>query len=160
MKRIEVKLHLPAVAPLLDVIKGAADSLRDGLAAPLRVEGLDAEFRAAWQDELAAGQNEDVRLLLSLFGKEFFTTGIIALDGTNAEPVVRACAAVRLRLRGRELAALPDETLEDGTVELAQLTEPVRRAFMSYVFLATLQDLVLNHLDTAILGGPAQPQSS
>ncbi len=157
MKRIEVKLHVPAVAPLLDVIKGAADSLRDGLAAPLRVEGLDADFRAAWQDELAAAQNEDVRLLLSLFDREFFSTGIIALDGANAEAIVRACAAVRLRLRVLELAALPDESLEDGTVELGQLAEPVRRAFMCYVFLATLQDLVLSHLDTAILGGGAAP---
>ncbi len=152
MKRIEVKLHLPAVAPLLDVIKASADSLRHDLAAPLRLDSLDDEFRAEWEAELVAAQNEDVRLLLSLFGHEFFGTGIVALDGTNAEAVVRACSAVRLRLRTGALAALPDEELESGAVEVERLAEPVRRAFMCYVFLATLQDLILNNLDEAILG--------
>jgi hypothetical protein len=157
MKRIEVKLHLPAVAPLLDVIKGTADSLRDGLAAPLRVEGLDTEFHGEWEAELVAAQNEDVRLLLSLFGSEFFGTGIVALDEANAEAVARACAAVRLRLRGRALAVLSDEALEAGSVEAAQLEEPVRRAFMCYVFLGTLLEIILSHLDSAILGGGAAP---
>jgi hypothetical protein len=152
MKRIEVKLSLPAIAPLLDVLKAMADTLDTALAAPLRMEGLDEEFFAAWQAELLDAQNTDVRALLAMFDREFFSTGIVALDEANAEPVVRACSALRLRLRTRALAELPDEVLEGGAVELAQLEEPVRRAFMAYVFLATLQDLILSHLDTAIKG--------
>jgi len=35
MKRIEVKLSLPVVAPLLDVIRELGDGLRERLAAPL-----------------------------------------------------------------------------------------------------------------------------
>ncbi len=151
MKRLEVKLHLPAVAPLLDVVKVTADSLGGGLAAPQRLDGLDDEFRSDWEAELVAAQNEDVRRLLALFGREFFGTGIIALDEANAEPVMRACAALRLRLRAGELAVLPDEALESGAVDVAGLAEPVQRAFMSYVFLATLQDLCLSHLGPAVL---------
>ena len=152
MKRIEVKLSLPAVAPLLDVIKGMADTLGSALAAPLRLEGLDEEFFAAWRAELIEAQNTDVQALLALFDLEFFSTGIVGLDEANAEPVVRACSALRLRLRNRVLGDLTDEMLEGGAVELAQRAEPVRRAFMAYVFLATLQDLILSHLDTAIKG--------
>jgi hypothetical protein len=152
MKRIEVKLSLPAVAPLLDVIKAMADTLGSALAAPLRIEGLDEEFFAAWRAELVEAQNADVRALLALFDRDFFGTGVVALDEANAEPVVRACSALRLRLRNRALVELPDEVLEGGAVELGQLAEPVRRAFMAYVFLATLQDLILSHLDTAIRG--------
>ena len=152
MKRIEVKLHLPAVAPLLDVVREAADTLGAGLAAPLRLEGLDDEFRAVWEADLVAAQNGDVRRLLALFDREFFSTGTIALDEDNADAVVRACAAVRLRRRGQALAAVSDEARECGSVDPAQLDAAAARAFMCYVFLATLQELCLSHL------GPAVPE--
>ncbi len=151
MKRIEVKLALPVVAPLLDVIKGMADSLRRNLAAPLGLTDLDNEFSSAWADELVAAQNEDVQTLLALFNDEFFADGVIAFDEDNAEQIVRATAAVRLRLREYYLKPLGDETLESGNVELEQLDEPLRKAFMCYLFLATIQELIIQHLDSSIL---------
>jgi hypothetical protein len=75
----------------------------------------------------------------------------VAFDETNAERVVRACAAVRLRLRERHLKPLGDELLESGDVELAALPEPERKAFMCYLFLATLQELIIQHLDSSII---------
>jgi hypothetical protein len=152
MKRIEVKLALPVVAPLLDVVKGMADGLRQNLAAPFGPADLDAEFTAAWTSELLESQNRDVRALLAMFNDEFFTEGVIAFDEDNAEPIVRATAAIRLRLREHYLKPLGDETLESGNVELEQLAEPLRKAFMCYLFLATIQELIIQHLDSSILG--------
>jgi hypothetical protein len=152
MKRIEVKLALPVVAPLLDVIKELADGLRKNLAAPLALGDLDAEYRSAWVDELLASQNEEVRTLLSLFDDEFFSEGVVAFDEDNAEVIVRACAAVRLRLREHYLKRLGDETLETSDLDLNTLDEPLRRAFMCYLFLATIQELIIQHLDASILG--------
>ena len=151
MKRIEVKLALPVVAPLLDVIKGMADSLRRSLAAPLGLTDLDEDFGSAWADELVAAQNEDVKTLLALFNDDFFTEGVIAFDEDNAEQIVRATAAVRLRLREVYLKPLADETLESGNVEMEQLDESLRKAFMCYLFLATIQELIIQHLDSSIL---------
>ena len=151
MKRIEVKLALPVVAPLLDVIKGMVDSLGQNLAAPLGLTDLDTEFGAAWTDELVSSQNEDLRALLGLFNDEFFADGVIAFDGDNAEQIVRATAAVRLRLREKYLKGLGDEMLESGSVELESLDEPIRKAFMCYLFLATIQELIIQHLDSSIL---------
>ena len=85
MKRVEVKLSLPVVAPLLDVIKSAGDSLDHQLAAPLAMEDLEGDFRDTWTGELLAGQNEDVRTLLALFDSDFFSTGVIGFDEENAE---------------------------------------------------------------------------
>ena len=150
-KRVEVKLALPVVAPLLDVIKAAADSLDRQLAAPQAMEGFEAEFRDAWTGELLASQNEDVRTLLGLFDSEFFSSGVIGFDEDNAEAIVRACSAVRLRLRAQFLAGLTDEILEGGDVELAKLGDEVRTAFMCYLFLATIQELIIQHLDSSIL---------
>jgi len=153
MKRIEVKLALPVVAPLLDVIKELADHLSRNLAAPLALKDLDPEFEAAWQDELIATQTEEVRVLLGLFDDDFFSEGVVAFDEENAETIVRACAAVRLQLRERYLKQLGDEMLEAGDIDLETLDEPLRKAFMCYLFLATIQELIIQHLDESILGG-------
>ena len=152
MKRIEVKLALPVVAPLLAVIKMLGDSLRSNLAAPIALVDLDAEFRSAWVDELLLAQNGEITTLLALFDDDFFSEGIVAFDESNAEPIVRACAAVRLHLRERYLKPLGDEMLESGDVELTNLDEPLRKAFMCYLFLATIQELIIQHLDESILG--------
>ena len=152
MKRIEVKLALPVVAPLLDVVRELAEGLQRNLAAPLVLDDLDAEYRAAWVDELLAAQNKEVRALLSLFDGDFFTEGVVAFDEDNAETIVRACAAVRLWLRERHLKGLGDEALETSSLDLNTLAEPLRRAFMCYLFLATIQELIIQHLDSSILG--------
>src|SRR5215210_2688900 len=114
MKRIEVKLALPVVAPLLDVIKELADGLRRNLAAPLALRDLDPDFQASWVDELLNTQNEEVRMLLALFDDNFFSEGMVAFDENNAEVIVRACAAIRLRLREVFLKPMGDEMLETG----------------------------------------------
>ena len=152
MKRIEVKLALPVVAPLLDVIKELADGLRKNLAASAGLKDLDEEFHAAWIDDLLVTQNSDVKALLALFDDEFFKDGVVAFDEENAEVIVRASAALRLRLRERHLKPLDDETLESGDIEMGKFAEPLRKAFMCYLFLATIQELIIQHLDEGILG--------
>jgi hypothetical protein len=152
MKRVEVKLSLPVVAPLVDIIRELTVDLERTLAAPQALHDLDQEFRSAWIGELLEGQTEDLRALVALFDGEFFTEGVIAFDENNAEPVVRACTAFRLYLRGRRLKDVADEALETGDVEMGGLEEPVRKAFMCYLFLATVQELIIQHLDSTIIG--------
>jgi hypothetical protein len=153
MRRIEVKLSLQVVAPLLDLIRETAESLTGRLAAPQHLQDLDEDLRAAWKDELLRDQNDDCRRFLALFDREFFASGTVGFDEANAEAVLRACAAIRLRLRVGELATLPDEAIESGEVDAAQLGEALTKAFMGYVFLATLQELIIQHLDSEILEG-------
>jgi hypothetical protein len=152
MKRVEVKLSLPVVAPLVDLIRELTIDLERSLAAPQALHDLDQDFRGAWIGELLEGQNGDLRSLLSLFDGEFFTVGVIAFDEKNAEPIVRACTALRLKLRESRLKTLGDESLETGDVEMEGLDETTRTAFMCYLFLATVQELIIQHLDSTILG--------
>ncbi len=153
MKRIEVKLSLPVVAPLLDVIKRVADSLEAELAAPLAMTDLDEDVREPWQRDLIAAQNADLRTLLALFDSEFFSSGVVAFDEENADAIARACSSVRLCLRGKFLKDLPGDLLESGDVEVEALPEIVRKTFMCYLFLATIQELIIQHLDSSILEG-------
>lgn len=147
MKRIEVRLSLEAVAPLLDVMRAEAKGMRGSLASPLAMTDLDGEMRAMWEDNLLEQQNATLQSLLDLFDGEFFREGVIILSEDNAEPVIRACAAVRLRLRAGTLRGLSDEIMESGEVDVGGMAEPQRRAFMCYLFLATLQELIIQHLE-------------
>jgi hypothetical protein len=151
MKKIEVKLSLPVVAPLLDVIKSTVDDLRGSLAASSAGHDIDEDLREVWVDALLMSQAGDCRTMLGLFDRDFFSTGVISFDETNAEPIVRACAAIRLRLREKYLKRLEDESLESGNIELETLPEPERKAFMCYLFLATIQELIIQHLDSSII---------
>jgi hypothetical protein len=145
MKRVEIKLNLEAVAPLLDVMKATADQLEPRLAVEQEVP--DPEFADAWKHELLAGQKSDLAVLLGLFDSEFFASGIIALDPSNAEQILRACSAIRLRLRELHFKDLEEEHLEAGDINVDDFAEPLRRAFAAYVFLATLQEVIVQHLD-------------
>lgn len=150
MKRIEVKLSLPVVAPLLDVIKAVADTLQRELAAPLAMDDLDAEVKEPWENDLVVAQNADLRTLLALFGSDFFGAGVVAFDEDNADAIARACSSVRLRLRAKFLQDVSDELLESGDIEIEALPEEVRKPFMCYLFLATIQELIIQHLDSTI----------
>lgn len=154
MKRIEVKLSLSVVAPLLDLMKASGDVLEAQIAAPLTLEDIDADFRDEWKAELLAGQHEELHALMGLFNSDFFINGVVAFDEDNAEIIVRACSALRLRLRRHDLKTLGDEQLESGGVELESLSEALQKPFMCYVFLGTIQELIIQHLDSAILRGP------
>ena len=67
MKRVEVRLGLSVVAPLLDIIKRTVDDLNGRLAVPLSMQDLDEELGAAWKGELLDDQNEDCRRFMALF---------------------------------------------------------------------------------------------
>src|SRR5688572_7854698 len=112
MKQVEIRLNIGAVAPLLDVIKLAADDLRATLAIRATFPEEDAEFNETWTQELMAGQNSDVRELLALFDSDFFAEGAIAIDSNNCDSLLRGCSALRIRILMRWLQNVPAEIIE------------------------------------------------
>ena len=149
MKRVEVRLSIPAVAPLLDLIKAVADELRDNLAVPLALSDSDAELASVWNEDLLESQRDDCDRLFSLFDSEFFSEGVVAFDRDNAEPVLRACAALRLRFRSTRLASIADDTLEalEASSSMGDLDEALQKAFACFLFLDELQKIILKYLD-------------
>jgi len=117
----------------------------------LKIDDLDEVMSEAWVSELQTAQNAELNLLLGMFDEEFFRDGAIQLDEDNAERVIRACAAVRLRLRSERLADMDETMLESGDVAMNELPESRRNVFMCYLFLATMQELIIQHLE---MGSP------
>ena len=60
--------------------------------------------------------------------------------------ILRAAAAVRLKLREMFLADLPDRVLESGLVNPATLPAPCRKPFICYAILASLLEMLCAHL--------------
>lgn len=148
MKRVEIKLNIGAVAPLLDIIKQAADDLRQSLAIRATFPEDDSEFNETWTQELLAGQNSDVRELLGLFGSEFFSDGSIAIDSHHSDSLLRGCSALRIQILTRWLQAIPADLLEDEDVPPEAIADAVRVPFASYTFLDQIQKIILEHLDS------------
>lgn len=153
MKRVEVKLDLTNVAPLLDVLKSASDALSNRLALPLDLPVLDQDSVDQWRSDLVLSQNADISVLLKLFNREFFTEETVTFDEANADAVVRACSALKLYLYYEYLSDLDDEDFESDSVSYDLLTETQKKPFLAFMFLDTLQKVIMRHLNDLILEG-------
>ena len=149
MKQVEIKLNIDAVAPLLDVIKLAADDLRSTLAIRATFPEEDAEFNETWTQDLMAGQNSDVRELLGLFDSEFFSDGAIAIDSNNCDSLLRGCSALRIRILSRWLQNVPADIIEDEDAPISAIPLEIRLPFAAYTFLDQIQKIILEHLSPA-----------
>lgn len=147
MKRVEIKLNISAVAPLLDIIKQAADDLRGNLAIRATFPEHDEEFNETWTAELLAGQNSDVRELLGLFGSEFFSEGGIAIDSRNSDSLLRGCSALRIQILTHWLHGIPTDLIEEEDVPPEAIPDEMRVPFAAYTFLDQIQKIILEHLD-------------
>jgi hypothetical protein len=149
MKQVEIRLNIGAVAPLLDVIKTAADDLRDTLAIRATFPEEDEEFNETWTQDLMAGQNSDVRELLALFDSDFFTDGAIAIDSNNCDSLLRGCSALRIRILMRWLQNVPADIIEDEDAPISAIPLEIRLPFAAYTFLDQIQKIILEHLSPA-----------
>jgi ATP-dependent Clp protease adaptor protein ClpS len=122
-KIVEVKLALQIVTPLVAKIRA--------MAGESDVHEIDHRAR-----EMSA--------LVALFNNTYVATGVITLNSSHVVPVTRACAALRLRLRATALASIADETLERGS-DAEKYGGAVRDDVMCYLFLATIQELLLKN---------------
>src|SRR5690606_33244642 len=99
MKKIEIKLSQPIVAPLLDFIKSIADELRVELVFEPRFPDAEPDLQESWREDLVEAQGHDLSVFMALFDHDFFETGNVVIDERNADAILRACAAVRLKIR-------------------------------------------------------------
>jgi hypothetical protein len=146
MNRIEVNLDVAQVAPVLDSIKPVLAALESETAFAPEMAEADRELEGVWRAGLIHTQVEDCRKLMGLFGAEFFNSGRIELTEENADPVLRATSAIRLKLRATVLKKLGDEALQNEAFEEAALTDREKIGCCAYLFLERLQEVVVKHL--------------
>ncbi len=125
-RSVEIKLSLPIVLPLLDMIRE-------------RVAAVDAA-------RISQIDASDLRTLLALFKPNFPKTGVITVRGNKAPAVLRACSLIRIEIRKRDLSAMSDAAMEAGEgMDPKTCTGESHRGVMCYLFLATVQQILLKH---------------
>lgn len=146
MRSIEVTLNVGVVAPLLDFIQPVLGRLESETAFPADMAEADRELESVWRDGLIQGQMSDCKCLVGLFGREFLDSGRIELNDGNADSVLRAAAAIRLKLRQTALRNIADEALANEQVNPEAITKDERLGFEAFLFLERIQEVILKHL--------------
>jgi ATP-dependent Clp protease adaptor protein ClpS len=140
---MQIKLAVPVVLPLIEVIRRQADL-------------LEATDQMLSQDEVVRQRINwlEVRRLLALVSyPDFPNSGLVRIGHSDAPTVLRACSYFRLQFRKSALSAIPDATLETG-LDPNLYTGEEHRAVMCYLFLTTLQETVLKNLPALALFSP------
>jgi len=147
MKAIEIKLNQETVEPLIQSLGPVLKKLEHEAALALPVVDEDDELAEIWSKGLIHTQTEDCRSLMNLFDERFRESGLVVIELAEADRFLRASSAIRLKVRELMLPHVPDEALEGADFDFAHLGEPDRTGFALYLFLATLQELIIRHLD-------------
>ncbi len=146
MPEVNLRLNAHLVQMLTEIIRIVLDSIQDPPAAR-RMAWEDEELRESWEEGLVEGLREDSHALLALFADAKFGKGGVKLSPEQADAVLRASSATRLRIHQTLLRGVPDGELEAGQVELVSLQPQQQKAYLCYLFLASLQDLLLREVD-------------
>lgn len=150
-KRLELKLPAQVVGPLLEFLLPLARETGDAaLAFEPNLDAIEEDFRADWRADIASQSQDDQMRFAAIFDTdEFRKDGTAEFAPADCEPLLRAAAALRLKLRTRKLGALADSALETGEIDFARLNKEEQIAITAYMFLASLQEIVIRHLDAS-----------
>lgn len=135
------------IVSMLEMVKAATDSLSGHLALEPQMPDDDDELKVAWQDDLREALHDDIDYLLTVLRDEQFGNGNMVMEEGVAESILRACSAIRLKLRESALIKITDHQLENAEVDILSLPLEMQHCYACYLFLASLQSLILKELD-------------
>ena len=146
MKQIEIRLDPTLVESLLETIQPVLEKLENELASPAEFPDDDDMLEDFWKNDLLKSQREELKVIGELFDEEFMLSGRAVIDLSEMDKVLRACAAIRLKLRDTMLGALTDTQLEAGDLEGLEWTDELQIGYAAYALFASLQELVVSQL--------------
>ena len=148
-KRLELKLPVAVVGPLIEFLLPLARETGDAaLAFEPNLDAIEEDFRADWRADIASQSLDDQTRFAAIFDTdEFRRDGTAEFGPEDCEPMLRAASALRLKLRTRKLGAIADSALETGEIDFARLNKEERVAVTAYSLLASLQEIIIRHLD-------------
>lgn len=145
MKPIEIRLDPALVESLLDAISPVLELLQGELASPAEFpeHEEDALLEDFWKNDLLNSQREEIAIITGLFGEDFMDTGRAYIEPDDMDKVLRACSAIRLKLRDTMLAPIEDGRLEEGDFEGLDWTDEMQIGYAAYALFASLQELIV-----------------
>lgn len=146
MRQIEIRLDPALVESLLKTIQPVLDELQEELATPAEFPDEDELLEDFWKKDLLNSQREELRVIANLFDDEFMLSGRTLIAADEMDRVIRACSAIRLKLRETMLEPISDSQLEEGNLEGLEWTDELQIGYAAYALFASLQELVISQM--------------
>lgn len=143
MPEIAFKIEKEYLAPIGEMSMRIAELFGDKLAISVDLPRDDPELAEAWQDGLVETLHQDMRCLVNFIEDERFGFDSIWLEDSVAEGVLRACSAIRVKIRELYLGGLSDAQLEEGDFDGSLLDQEGKGAYLTYTSLALLQEAII-----------------
>ncbi|MDQ8186660.1 hypothetical protein [Pelagicoccus sp. SDUM812002] len=153
MRQIEIRLDPALVESLLKTIRPVLDALQDELATPAEFPDDDELLEDFWTSDLLNSQREELKIIENLFDDEFMLSGRALIAADEMDKVIRACSAIRLKLRERMLEPIGDSQLEEGNLEGVEWTDELQIGYAAYALFASLQELIISQLSEPVEDG-------
>jgi len=149
MFKIDLIVEPNIILVLQEMVLMVTDKLSGSLAIDTQLSDMDPDLQEIWVASLKNSLREDCEFLENCFRTAQRKEGIIHLDEETADAIIRACSAVRLKMREVFLDGVNDHDLEEGMLEGDVLSPEQQRFYYCYVFLAHLQSLIIHEIDPA-----------
>lgn len=146
MRQIEIRLDPAVVESLLKAIRPVMTQLESELATPAEFPDDDELLEDFWKSDLLSSQRQELEVIRNLFDDEFLLSGRALISEKEMDLVIRACAAIRLKLRETMLGPITDEQLEVGDLEGVEWSDELQMGYAAYALFASLQELIISQL--------------
>ncbi len=143
MIRLQLNIDPEALTVVLLSLKKLSDDSLEVNLSNWDAPDNDPELNELWLSSLREKAQEDIQVLQKVIKRRNFGQGEIRLQDDVADAVMRSCSAIRIYIRDHLLIGVNDKDLEEGDILPASLTEKNRPAYLTYLFLAALQSLIL-----------------
>lgn len=145
MIKYELRVGASLLAVLLPYLaKVFRDSLKgnDGERFVLPDSG-DEDLDLAWREGLIEEGRADRLSLSRLLQRPGLELGRVEIPEDEADEALRGMTELRLHLREKGLESVNDEDLENGRIEIQELTPEARTAYLGYLLLAEMQERLI-----------------
>lgn len=149
MPDLYVKLDYEIVTLLTNQICNIAEQLENELVLELRLPDDDPELSSCWKHSLLEELQADCQNLLFLLRNEAFGQKPFFVEIEFAEAALRACSALRHKMRSSFLIEISDYDLESGNLDLTRIAPSIQGHYTCYVCLAFIQESIIQSIEFA-----------
>ncbi len=148
MNAIEIRLNPELVSSLMNVIEPVFEALKNELATPVLLHEEDELLENAWKSDLLESQRIEISVTEKFLCGDFMNTGCVVVEQADMDFALRACSALRLKLRETVLGALDDSQLEAGSFEDVDWDENLQLGYAAYSLFASMQEIIVSQMDS------------
>lgn len=138
----------------LEILQGLSEEISsylfEELAIPVTFPDDDPEMAFIWRETLLEQLNVDCQELIDFLREEQLDGESFHLERARIESIVRACSAVRQKIRFLCFNEFEDSFLESYEQELDTLPKEFQKIYACYTLLAVIQETLVCSIDPLI----------